>query len=466
MSGENYALTDKQLTDELLGDFRYDLVNYEDEILEIKNPYLSFGVLKNGYSEIKREKEHINVIIESRNPELIYGLLSLVPEKINIQTCLDIIAESGDPKYNYWAVKLYGFKQTYEESIYDYSKNVQSILNSKDPEYNYELAMLVKNHLDYIAKFSELEKQYYSISSDEENSILDKCKENIVNSESAEFNYLYAKNISNDDPIHSTIVKKSKSGKFNYLFGRDVAKNDKEEYYQIVLDNKDIPYVYEIALDYSKMSDYDKNNNVNGIESTFYIDDYFNCIIESGNAEYNYLSAFNIKGSNKHKHLDAVIKSLDPKFCYLSALAIYFFNDYQHQYSGPVAINTDFKHLRTFLQKLCHPLNKNDLLDEKERLGIAVMLSGSLEYNYLFARDVKGADVTMHEKVILAALDADYSRKFIEIPGSDYDAHCKVIFMEDRDRIKNITGYAPPRPKVLQKKLDLMMERKNMESRI
>ena len=464
MSGENYALMDKHLTDELLGDFGYDLVNYEDEILEIKNPYLSFGVLKYGYSKIKREKEHINVIIESRNPELIYGLLSLVPEKINIQTCLDIIAESGDSKYNYWAVKLYGFKQTYEESIYDYSKNVQSILYSKDPEYNYELAMLVKNHLDYIAKFSELEKQYYSISSDDESSILDKCKENIVNSESAKFNYLYAKNISNDDPIHSTIVKNSKSGKFNYLFGRDVAEKDKEEYYQIVLDNKDIPYVYEIALDYSKMSDYDKNNNVNGTKSTFNIDDYFNCIIESGCAEYNYLAAFNIKDSNKRKHLDVVIKSLDPEFCYLSALAIDFFNDYQ--YDTSVYRGTNFKFIRSYLQKIHNPLNKNDLLDEKERLGIAVMFSGNLEYNYLFARDVKGADVTMHEKVILAALAADYSRKFIEIPGSDYDAHCKVIFMENRDKIKDITGYTPPRPKVLEKKLDLMVERKKMESRI
>ena len=59
--------------------------------------------------------------------------------------------------------------------------------------------------------------------------------------------------------------------------------------------------------------------------------------------------------------------------------------------------------------------------------GKVIIDSGDLEYNYKFASDVKGADVRAHGKVIINSGSIEYNGKFELIEGSDIDAHVTAI---------------------------------------
>lgn len=57
-----------------------------------------------------------------------------------------------------------------------------------------------------------------------------------------------------------------------------------------------------------------------------------------------------------------------------------------------------------------------------------IIASKDLERNYMFAKDVKGADVRAHGKVILESQDLNYNYQFAkDVLGADIKAHERVI---------------------------------------
>lgn len=62
--------------------------------------------------------------------------------------------------------------------------------------------------------------------------------------------------------------------------------------------------------------------------------------------------------------------------------------------------------------------------------GRVIIESNDLEYNYYFARDVKGANIKEHEKVILNSLDPKYNYYFVrDISKDNIKAHEEKIKM-------------------------------------
>lgn len=417
------------VVDLILKENNGEVLNYEDEIIELEEAKLSYYFLAHSsYSKIKNKRKHIDIIMKSKNPEFIYYLLCYFSNSVNTEECLDIIAKSGDAKFNYKVVEIYGFNIDNDKLNLDVSKNVKAILDSKDPEFNYMLSKKVKKHINYIDGLSDIERRYYSLSKDDEEQILDMCRDNIIKGNDMKYVYLFAKDVSNENLAE--IVLNSKDGKYIYLFARDIRGADKQKHYRRVLESDNIEYIYHIAEELSNISDSKKINNIfRGKNMDIDVSDYLNYILNSKNPEYNYLVALNIKGCDKKAHLDTVIKSFNPKYNYLAALNI----------------------------------GDADLL----RHEIAVLMSDDLEYNYLFVKNIKGADIKAHEKVILAFEDAEYSRKFIKLPGSDYDAHYEIIMRsEQKSEVEKQLCLSFPRSKKVNSAFELLRMQKAKEGKL
>ncbi|MEE3343200.1 MAG: hypothetical protein VZS44_03830 [Bacilli bacterium] len=60
--------------------------------------------------------------------------------------------------------------------------------------------------------------------------------------------------------------------------------------------------------------------------------------------------------------------------------------------------------------------------------GMAIFLSGDPEYNYLFAKDIKGADIKLHEKAVALSENERFISKFMKnIPGADLNVLSKAV---------------------------------------
>lgn len=65
---------------------------------------------------------------------------------------------------------------------------------------------------------------------------------------------------------------------------------------------------------------------------------------------------------------------------------------------------------------------------DKKSHSLFVANDGDLTYNYLFAKDVKGIDILPHEEVILNSLDASYNYLFArDVEGADILAHGDIV---------------------------------------
>lgn len=114
---------------------------------------------------------------------------------------------------------------------------------------------------------------------------------------------------------------------------------------QIVYDSDDLEVMYLLCRD------------VPGVD----VRRFGKKVIDSGNPEYNFLFERDVKDSDKDAHDLAIIKSKHPKFNLLSAL-----------------------------------LRANHIKEKEE----VVLNSHDAQYNYLYERNVKGADVEAHKQVI------------------------------------------------------------------
>ena len=57
-----------------------------------------------------------------------------------------------------------------------------------------------------------------------------------------------------------------------------------------------------------------------------------------------------------------------------------------------------------------------------------IVLECKTDWCYYFARDIKGADIKVHEKVILELKDPEYSYYFAQdISGANIEEHFKII---------------------------------------
>ncbi len=67
----------------------------------------------------------------------------------------------------------------------------------------------------------------------------------------------------------------------------------------------------------------------------------------------------------------------------------------------------------------------------------AIIESKDSEYNYMFAKDIPGADIKAHAQAIIESKDPLYNYKFAkDIPGADIKAHAQAI-IESKDPLYN-----------------------------
>lgn len=136
-------------------------------------------------------------------------------------------------------------------------------------------------------------------------------------------------------------------------------------------------------------------------------DQMMDIIIDSGDAEVNY------------EVLDETVDVLEPVYV--------------------------LKHLKVVIDSDEAELNYKLALDDRFKdhindFGVAVINSGNLWYNYLFALNIEGADVRRHGEVIIESGDLYYNYLFaMEVPGADVKRHYQVLVENDKnDEYKSV----------------------------
>ena len=110
---------------------------YEQSILELKNPKLSFYFAK----EIKGAniKEHEQVVLDSKSPEWNY-YFSREIEGADIEEHRKVIVASGEPSWNYYFSNLLARK-----NLPGLNECEQVIIDSGEPQWNYLFAFAINN---------------------------------------------------------------------------------------------------------------------------------------------------------------------------------------------------------------------------------------------------------------------------------------------------------------------------------
>ena len=66
-----------------------------------------------------------------------------------------------------------------------------------------------------------------------------------------------------------------------------------------------------------------------------------------------------------------------------------------------------------------------------------ILDSKDLKWNYMFAKNVQGADIKTLGQIVLNSKDLIWNSRFAKIDGADFEAHQKVIAEVDARRVKD-----------------------------
>lgn len=157
---------------------------YDDVIVELNNALLSYGYLIIAGEKTTKFKENEQIVYDSNDLEIMYFLCRDVPG-VDVRRFGQKVIESGNPEYNF----------LFERDIKGSDKEAHdlAIIKSKDPKYNLLSALLRKKHIK--------EKE-----------------EVILNSRSAEYNYLYEHNVEGADvEAHKQVILESNDEMYNDL---------------------------------------------------------------------------------------------------------------------------------------------------------------------------------------------------------------------------------------------------------
>ena len=315
-------------------------------------------------------EKHGEIILESEDISKIYNFIIRNFESAKKQ--IDYIINSKDPEYNFkFIINLFDKCQTniiftdtgFEfpiEYINQIKKHANAILESEDIIYYNKFAKWFSENRNLKMRFSTGSSVGWN-----ENIgalILGSLDETLLK-------------------MQSTIIKKG-SGKDNYEFFCHMKK---------------LPVDFEDNIDYAGFS---------------------KAIVEGGEALENYLfAAYRNNGVDVKKHGKAVIKSKNPEYNYLFAKDR---RDADIKGHGKAVIrskNLEYNYL--FAQNIAGA----DVLAH----GEVIIKSKDPEYNYWFAKDIAGADVLAHSKAVVESKSPKYNFDFMRIAGALVDEHRRVI---------------------------------------
>lgn len=161
---------------------------YDDIIVELNNPLISYGYLIITKDKTTKFKENEQIVYDSNILEVMYLLCRDVPG-VNVRRFGQKVIDSGDPEYNF----------LFERDIKDSDKEAHdlAIIKSKNPKFNLLSSLLRANHI--------------------------KEKEEVVlNSHNAEYNYLYEHNVKGADvEAHKQVIEESNSEVYKKLVKLD-----------------------------------------------------------------------------------------------------------------------------------------------------------------------------------------------------------------------------------------------------
>ena len=268
--------------------------SFDSRILKLKNAEISTWFCTHFNSP--RVKEHEQIVIDSKDPELSFIFAKDV-KGADKNALVKVVIESNDLEYN--RRFLYGIngydkeahcialakKDKYElllEFITDITRGtyyympkpkcvkyndapIQAIfalfVESKDPYINYKVAYLLYNKID-ITRFIEVvmnndryescggnnDISYYTYLAAKNipNAPIDKLREAVIKSKEPKENYLFALEIPGtleDMKKHEQVVLDSDNAEYNYLFAKNIAGNDFEAHKKVVLTHRNDEHI-------------------------------------------------------------------------------------------------------------------------------------------------------------------------------------------------------------------------------
>jgi len=146
-------------------------------------------------------------------------------------------------------------------------------------------------------------------------------------------------------------------------------------------------------------------------------------VIASGKIDCNYDFAFMVEKADVYKHVRVIIDSGDAEYNYKLALEQPSFVDIKEVEDVVIkSKNAMFNYM--FATDI-----KDANIDEHARV---IIESGDPEYNYMFALYVKGANVREHGNVVINSGDVYYNYRFgTDIDGSDIEKHYDVVVSDN-----------------------------------
>lgn len=144
-------------------------------------------------------------------------------------------------------------------------------------------------------------------------------------------------------------------------------------------------------------------------------------VLEEGTAEDNFEFAL-INGADTRAHRDRIIKSRDIEINILAGKQINdnYREEYVNKHGAIVLQGTPYQNYKYIRH------NKTQMLDKRAHLN-KIIESGDLYINRLCAKDIEGADISAHAKVILASKSPMDNFAFAKINGADVFRHLDVV---------------------------------------
>lgn len=149
-------------------------------------------------------------------------------------------------------------------------------------------------------------------------------------------------------------------------------------------------------------------------------------VIDSKNLQYNLMFMKNIKDCDFEEHLKVIIDSKDSETNYFASL-LHLNPYYIEQIRNILVNNKSVEYCYEFAHDINEIYGTEEDIDVSD-LELTVIESKDINYNYKFAKNVKGADIDFIQDVILkVATEKDIERVFdfaIDVKGADLNA-CK-----------------------------------------
>lgn len=128
------------------------------------------------------------------------------------------------------------------------------------------------------------------------------------------------------------------------------------------------------------------------------------------------------------------------KLTFKEIIKLFEIEDSKHKVENDKIIPTkDFINLEGLVCQKCSPeqIYKIAKLGLKstniQKLGQVIIDSKDPEWNFYFARDIKGADVLAHGQVVIASKDPELNYLFArDVKGADILAHAQILYEENQ----------------------------------